>query len=114
MQWLSTPSQLSESTGARLASLLDRLAGQDFDRLVATGLLRDVEEIVVEGHRSLYMRSGREWSPPLAYQWLRYEDPAPMARLLEGVRRLRRRRAQFDGEAVDKAWAKASELGVLN
>src|SRR5215471_13454628 len=108
------PGQLRDSPGARLARLLDTFATQDFGRLVSSGLLRDVEEIVVAGHQSLYTRTGREWSRPLAYQWLRYEDPAPVARLQDGVRRLRRRRAQFDGEAVDKAWAKASELGVLN
>jgi hypothetical protein len=77
---------------------------QDFDDLVATGLLRDVEDIVVAGYLSIRPGGTR----PAAYRWLRYEDPEPVARLADGVRRLRDRGATFDPVAVDKACAKAS------
>jgi len=82
--------------------------------MVSSGLLRDVERIVVEGHRHLYEREGREWSQALAYRWLRYEDPAPVVRLLEGVRRLRKGGAELDSAAVEKACEKASRSGFLN
>ena len=77
-------------------------------------LLRRVEGIVVESHRLLYTRQGRAWSRPVAYHWLRYEDPLPVARLLEGVKRLRRRGAIFDAEAVEKACTEAGKNGFLN
>ena len=86
------------------------MAGQDFDSLVAGGLLRDVEEIVVEAYLSLYPGASR----PDAYRWLRYEDPAPVARLADGVTKLRRKGARFDADAVDKACARASRMGYLN
>jgi hypothetical protein len=87
---------------------------QDFDLLVTSGLLAQVEKIVVEAHRKLYLEEGREWSRPIAYRWLRYEDPMPVTRLAEGTKRLRRRGGKFDPEAVDKACAKASKKGYLN
>jgi hypothetical protein len=87
---------------------------QDFQALVGSGLLPTVEEIVVEAHRRLYETQGREWSRPVAYRWLRYEDPAPVVRLAEGTRKLRRRGAVFDSEAVDKACVEASKKGYLN
>jgi hypothetical protein len=87
---------------------------QDFDLLVDSGLLARVEQIVVESHRRLYETQGREWSRPIAYRWLRYEDPAPVARLAEGTRKLRRRGADFDSDAVDKACVEASKKGFLN
>ena len=77
-------------------------------------LLRQVEGIVVEGHRRLYAAQGRPWSKPIAYRWLHYEDPLPVARLLNGVKRLRRRGASFDAEAVDKACAEVGDNGFLN
>jgi hypothetical protein len=90
------------------------MSRQDFALLVETGLLSQVEQIVVEGHRSLYSAQGREWSPPVAYRWLRYEDPTPVARLIDGTKRLRRRGVVFDAEAVDKACVEASKRGFLN
>jgi hypothetical protein len=89
---------------------------QDFSTMTAgePSLLRHVEAIVVESHRRLYALQGREWSRPIAYHWLRYEDPLPVARLLEGVKRLRRRGAIFDAEAVEKACAEAGKNGFLN
>ena len=90
------------------------MAGQEFQTLVESGLLRQVEEIVVEGHRNLYLTEGKEWSPPLAYRWLRYEDPMPVERLLDGTKRLRRRGAEFNGDAVEKACQEASKRGFLN
>ena len=87
---------------------------QDFHTLVDSGLLSRVEEIVVETHRRLYETQGREWSRPIAYRWLRYEDPAPVERLAEGTRKLRRRGGVFDSDAVDKACVEASKNGYLN
>ena len=63
--------------------------GREFSELVDSGLIRQVEEIVVDGHRRLHQKDARAWSRPAAYRWLRYEDPAPVARLADGVRKLR-------------------------
>jgi hypothetical protein len=90
------------------------MARQDFETLLEDGLLRDVEKIVIEGHRGVHRAAGRSWSRPIAYRWLRYEDPEPVARLRDGVRKLRRRGADFDAGAVDKACAKAAKRGFLN
>lgn len=87
---------------------------QDFQLLVASGLLSQVEQIVVDGHRTLHESKGLAWSPPIAYRWLRYEDPEPVARLAEGVKRLRRRGVEFDAGAVDKACAEAVRKGFSN
>jgi hypothetical protein len=67
------------------------MAAQPFERLLAGDrpLLQAVESVVVDGHRRWYARDGRTgWSEPAAYHWLRYEDPDPVSRLAEGVRRL--------------------------
>jgi hypothetical protein len=90
------------------------MSRQDFALLVASGLLSQVEQIVVEGHRTLYSERGLEWSPPIAYRWLHYEDPTPVARLADGARRLRHRGVAFDAEAVDKACLEASKKGFLS
>ena len=86
------------------------MAGQEFARLVDSGLLKDVEEIVVAAYLAAHPGATR----PAAYHWLRYEDPAPVERLSEGVRKLAGRGARFSAVAVDKACAKASKLGDLN
>jgi hypothetical protein len=86
------------------------MAGQEFSRLVGSGLLKDVEEIVVAAYLAAHPGARR----PDAYHWLRYEDPAPVVRLSEGARKLARRGASFSAVAVDKACAKASKLGYLN
>jgi hypothetical protein len=90
------------------------MAGQDFQLLVDSGVLRQVEQIVVGGHRNLYESKGLAWSPPIAYRWLRYEDPTPVARLADGTKRLRKRGVEFDSEAVEKACTEASKKGFLN
>jgi hypothetical protein len=90
------------------------MAGQDFHLLVESGLLEQVEQILVDGHRSLHQSKGLAWSAPLAYRWLRYEDPEPVTRLLDGVKRLRRRGVEFDADAVEKACAEAGKKGFLN
>jgi hypothetical protein len=90
------------------------MAGQEFQMLVASGLLRQVEEIVVEGHRNLYLAEGKEWSPPVAYRWLRYEDPVPVERLRDGTGRLLELGVEFNRDAVEKACAEASKRGFLN
>ena len=90
------------------------MAGQDFQVLVESGLLRQVEQIVVDGHRDLSESKGLAWSPPLAYRWLRYEDPMPVARLAKGAKRLWKSGVEFDSDAVEKACAEASKRGFLN
>ncbi|HXN77363.1 MAG TPA: hypothetical protein VN965_01165 [Candidatus Dormibacteraeota bacterium] len=90
------------------------MASQDFQLLVDSGVLRQVEQIVVGGHRNLYESKGLAWSPPIAYRWLRYEDPTPVARLADGTKRLRKRGVEFDSEAVEKACTEASKKGFLN
>ena len=89
------------------------MADQDFAGVTAgePSLLRLVEEIVVESPRRLYERQGRAWSKPVAYRWLRFEDPMPLARLLDGVKRLRRRAGRFDPDAVDKVCKEAAKSG---
>ena len=92
------------------------MARQDFATITSGehSLLGLVEWIVVESHRRLHESQGRPWSRPIAYHWLRYEDPQPVARLLEGVKRLKRRGATFDAEAVEKACTEAGKKGFLN
>ena len=90
------------------------MAAQDFSELVDTGILRHVEQIVVEAHRLDAESRGERWSRPQAYRWLRYEDADPIARLVEGVEKLRKGGARFSAEAVDKACAEASKRGFLN
>ena len=90
------------------------MAGQDFADLVREGLLPQVEEIVLDAHRRLDEAEGREWSRPAAYHWLRYEDPMPVDRLRDGVKRLRRRGASFSADAVDKACHEGLKNGFLN
>ena len=86
------------------------MAEQDFGVLVSAGLLTDVEEIVVMA----YLGSNPGASRPGAYHWMHYEDPEPVARLEEAVRRLRKSGARFDARAVDKACAEAAKLGYPN
>jgi hypothetical protein len=86
------------------------MAAADFTALLDSGLLKDVEEIVVRSYLSAHPGATR----PEAYRWLRYEDPDPVARLADGVTRLQEDGARFEGDAVDKACAKASAKGLLN
>jgi hypothetical protein len=92
------------------------MAVQDFAILTAgePSVLRQVERIVVDTHRRLYERSGRQWSEPIAYQWLHYEDPMPVARLGDGVRRLLAEGAEVDVDAVDNACMEARKRGFSN
>ena len=71
----------------------------------------NLELIVVDAHRRSHAAAGKAWSEPIAYHWLRYEDPNPVARLLEGSRKLRRRGVNFDSDAVDKALSAARQRG---
>jgi len=89
------------------------MAEQDFARVIAgePSLLRQVEEIVIGSHRRLYVGQGRAWSKAIAYHWLRFEDPMPLARLLDGVKRLRRRAVRFDPDAVEKVCKDAAKSG---
>lgn len=89
------------------------MARQDFDSVSAgePSLLQQVEDIVIDGHRRLYQADRLPWSKPIAYRWLRFEDPMPAARLLEGVRKLRRRGVSIDPDAVEKACIEAAKQG---
>jgi hypothetical protein len=91
------------------------MAQQDFIGISAgePSLLRQVEEIVVEGHRRMYEAQGRPepWSKPLAYRWLRFEDPEPVTRLQEGLKELRRRAAEINPDAVEKVMQEAVKGG---
>ena len=92
------------------------MAEQEF-AAVSSGeasLLSQVEGIVIDAHRELYLRLGKAWSRPIAYHWLRYEDPMPVQRLAEGVEKLQQMGATFDGSAVDKACAEAVTRGFSN
>ena len=89
------------------------MARQDFSK-VSTGepsLLSQAEQIVIESHRRLYKEERKAWSKPLAYRWLRFEDPMPVARLQEGVKELVRRGASFDRDAVEKVSREAAKGG---
>src|SRR4029077_5156572 len=100
----------------RLRRLLGWMSEQDF-ALIAGGdpsLLRQVEAIVVESHRRLYLKEGREWSAPIAYRWMRYENPMPVQRLTEAVENLVLREVAFDPSAVEKACSRAVEIGFSN
>ncbi len=92
------------------------MSRQDFAPIASgdPSLLRQVELIVVDGHRGMYAAAGKPWSEPLAYHWLRYEDPMPVSQLARGVKELMRARIRFDPEAVDKACAEARKMGFPN
>ena len=77
-------------------------------------LLEEVEAIVIDSHRRHYEKQGKPWSRPIAYRWLRYEDPMPVERLAEGVERLSGEGATFDPAAVDKACARGVVRGFSN
>jgi len=74
-------------------------------------LLEEVEMIVLDSHRRHYERLGKPWSRPIAYHWLHYEDPMPVGRLAEGVKRLAGEGATFEAAAVDKACARGVARG---
>lgn len=91
------------------------MAQQDFTKISAgePSLLRQVEEIVIESHRRMYEEQGYAdpWSKPVAYRWLRFEDPEPVARLQKGLKELRRRAAGIDPDAVEKVSQEAAKEG---
>ncbi|HET9411043.1 MAG TPA: hypothetical protein VFO75_04075 [Candidatus Dormibacteraeota bacterium] len=92
------------------------MAGQDFSDIARgePSLLGEVEAIVVEAHRRLYENEGKPWSRPIAYRWLRYENPMPVERLLEGVEKLELAGGAFDDGAVEKACAEGLARGFSN
>ena len=89
------------------------MARQDFATVSAgePSLLRQVEDIVIESHRRLYLSEGRDWSKSMAYRWLRFEDPMPVARLQDGLKELGQRAAEIDPDAVDKVCKDAVKHG---
>ena len=89
------------------------MAQQPFERLLDGDppLLGQVEAIVVAAHRDWYEASGQsDWTEPKAYHWLHYEDPDPVGRLAEGVRRLGPQLARR-ASAVDSVIGLAEQLG---
>ncbi len=89
------------------------MAAQPFDRLLEgdPSLLRRVELLVVDAHRRWSESSGRhDWSEPKAYHWLRYEDPDPVARLADGLRRLGNE-VEIPPDTLSPALKTASDLG---
>ena len=89
------------------------MATQPFDRLLEgePSLLRRVEQLVVDAHRRWSESGGGgNWSEPMAYQWLHYEDPDPVDRLADGLRRLGATVA-LPAEATSVAIEAARELG---
>ena len=104
---------MTEDAAERLQLLLRWMARQEFVLLNQgePSLLRQVELVVVDSHRRLYAAQRKPWSEPIAYRWLRYEDPKPVVRLADGARRLRRRGATMDADAVDKACKEARRHG---
>jgi hypothetical protein len=91
------------------------MARQDFAKISAgePSLLRQVEEIVIASHQRMYEAQGHlePWSKPVAYRWLRFEDPEPVARLQEGLKELRRRVSDIDPDAVEKVSQEATKGG---
>ena len=88
------------------------MAEQPFERLLEGDppLLRSVEAIVVGNHRDWYTLTGRsDWSEHKAYHWLRYEDPDPVARLADGVRRLHLAGVQPPQASVDAVFKLSHE-----
>jgi len=89
------------------------MARQPFERLLEGNptLLGEVEAIVVAAHRDRYEASGgTDWTEPKAYHWLHYEDPDPVARLADGVRRLAHE-LSARGSEVDAAVSRAHRRG---
>ncbi len=93
--------------------LLDWMVEQDFAHINVgePSLLRQVEDIVIDSHRRLYEAEGRSWSKSIAYRWLRFEDPLPVARLKDGLKELRQRGAKMEADAVDKVCKNAAKHG---
>jgi hypothetical protein len=56
---------------------------------VSSALLEGVERLVVEEHRVLFAEVlSQPWSRPVAYRWIRYEDPDPIGQLIAASERL--------------------------
>jgi hypothetical protein len=89
------------------------MAKQDFANIAQgdPSLLSQVESIVVESHRKLLEEQGLEWSLPVTYRWLHYEDPMPVQRLTEAVHKLNQMGRTFAGDAVEKACVEAMKSG---
>ncbi|GAC1658660.1 MAG: hypothetical protein NVS9B1_19040 [Candidatus Dormibacteraceae bacterium] len=89
------------------------MAEQPFSALTEgdPSLLGQVEKLVVEGHHRWHRSRRRPWSRPDAYRWLRYEDPDPLARLIDGARRLAAEGVVLEGAELNAALAIARRHG---
>ena len=89
------------------------MARQPFERMVEGGdpLLPRAERLVVEAHRRGREALGQEaWTPAAAYRWLRFEDPDPIRRLIDGVDRLSPV-AEVDEHALELVIERAAGIG---
>ena len=81
---------------------------------VPSELLTGVERLVVEEHRVLFSEVlGLEWSPPVAYRWIRYEDPDPIGQLIRASERLAEEWRRHPAGARRRAEFEAWERGEL-
>ena len=68
--------------------MLRALRARPFES-VSSSLLTALERLVVEEHRVLFGEVlGEAWSLPVAYRWIRYEDPDPIGQLIMASARL--------------------------
>jgi len=68
---------------------------------VSPEMLEGVERLVVEEHRVLFSNVlGEPWSRPVAYRWIRYEDPDPIGQLIAAT------------ERMDEEWARHPEAAA--
>jgi hypothetical protein len=92
------------------------MGAQPFETIASgdPSLLAEVEAVVLEAHRDWYRSEGRKWSRPIAYHWLRYEDPLPVKRLGEAVEKLLEAGVRIESAAVEKACTEAARRGFSN
>lgn len=104
---------MEASPTKELAGLLAWMAGQPFEELSAgsPSLLSLVEDCIVAAHRLLWEARGLEWTRHTAYHWLHYEDPLPVERLADGLRRLLEAGASFDPKCAALALDSARRMG---
>lgn len=89
------------------------MARQPFELMVEGGdpLLASAERVVLDAHRRWREdRLQQTWTAAAAYRWLRFEDPDPVRRLIDGVDRLARV-VEVDQDALGVLIERAHLLG---